>query len=116
MLIHSPSGDVSDGWIRHVHPEGLVYFQNPEKQILTPNDPRDPHVESLFDVAWQRVVDLGVLIEIASTDIYLNLSLLTGEVEYYLADHHLRVPFWVEPVDVRTLGLAPYGSQDALSE
>ncbi|KAH0831360.1 hypothetical protein J3R83DRAFT_14022 [Lanmaoa asiatica] len=91
-----------EGWRRHVHPEGNVFFYHEgltlPKRIFTESDIIKREKEILFHATQliQQAVQTGDVILDELTEIVLNVD--DRHWYYYFVDHKHRLLFWVHKV------------------
>ncbi|KAG8215527.1 hypothetical protein J3R82DRAFT_9179 [Butyriboletus roseoflavus] len=94
-----------EGWRRHVHPEGNVFFYHERLRIFTESNVIHQENEILFYATKliQQAIDHhtdGVTMD-ELTEIVLNMDDDDRRWYYYFVDHTNRLLFWVHPVDLR---------------
>lgn len=103
------------GWVEHIHPEGNIYYHNPQIRVVTNNDPRSDGAAAIFDhvlqVIWGKLPPDSKLERFEAFINLPNGSRFAPErvVEYYVVDYDHRSIFWIEDVDILT-SLAGSGS------
>jgi hypothetical protein len=126
------------GWIEFVHPEGLKYYHNPTRRILTDSNIKS---ERVLQVVHRAVTILDIrlnargLVLPDTTELTLEVDLgprcgdndsYGGEsekegrrehpiVKYYFIDHAQKTEFWLESTTTATLGCPPVTSYTHLS-
>ncbi|KAH0831361.1 hypothetical protein J3R83DRAFT_14023 [Lanmaoa asiatica] len=93
-----------EGWRRHVHPEGNVFFYHEGLRIFTESDIIDIKREKqIFFYATkliQQAIQTGDVILDELTEVVLNVD-DSQHWHYYFVDHKHRLLFWVHPVQPR---------------
>ncbi|KAG8929304.1 hypothetical protein FRC03_008937 [Tulasnella sp. 419] len=126
-LIENLARDASDGvnmrlptpvgWYPYTQPEGAKYFYNPSLRIVTPSDICNPENWDVIMKAFERVIELIKLKDRElpiTSEIYLEIQTISPQREcrYYLIDHSIRIPFWLDDISTEELGLEAVESPD----
>lgn len=108
------------GWEKHTHPEGINYYTDNGNRILTFVDPQVPENLDRLRSAFREIEALLPLDRRGeNTHIVLSFTkkqFQQGIVQYYIADYASQQVCWVHDVDVQSIGLQPYPSEECRSQ
>ncbi|KAG8914927.1 hypothetical protein FRC00_009595 [Tulasnella sp. 408] len=94
------------GWEAYVHPEGNIYYGNPQTRVVSDTDPRQNGVLAAFNAAMETVRNqLSDASKSGNIEVFLiptDMSTTSPElvIEYYVVDYDHRSIFWVEDVEI----------------
>ncbi|KAH6917967.1 hypothetical protein BKA70DRAFT_1415993 [Coprinopsis sp. MPI-PUGE-AT-0042] len=113
MTLEFKSKPHPKGWVPVLHPEGVLYWYNKDKKVVTENDLHD------LEYLGQVTDDLATFDEFVSTnkiDLPSNITLAleltrdaaTGSftTDYYYVDHDRRTVFFLDEYDVSTFKIS----------
>jgi len=93
-------------WIPATHPDGALYFYDPERRLFTDADMHDQtlkeEMEDLYSYLQKIVRDDGLVILSKNYDLVLDITSTKDnriQWSYYYACHETRCLFWIEEYD-----------------
>ncbi|KIO23726.1 hypothetical protein M407DRAFT_26794 [Tulasnella calospora MUT 4182] len=97
-----------DPWVKITHPDGDIYFYDPQNRVFTWTDPRDPDNAATLENATQQLRQQLTPAHFPNDAIsvigFTNEMRQGSIVGYYLVHNGLKVIGWIEP-SPQALGL-----------
>ncbi|KAI0261589.1 hypothetical protein BC834DRAFT_459356 [Gloeopeniophorella convolvens] len=96
----------SGSWIPATHPDGALYFYDPDRRLFTDTDMHKPElkeeIEEFYDYLVKTIRVENMHIPSANYDLVLDIAPTDDDRiawSYYYACHDARCLFWLEPYD-----------------
>ncbi|KAH6917962.1 hypothetical protein BKA70DRAFT_1554131 [Coprinopsis sp. MPI-PUGE-AT-0042] len=113
MTLEFKSKPHPPGWVPVLHPEGVLYWYNEEKNVVTENELHD---QELLDQVSEDLETIDDFISANRIQLPPNITLAleltrdteTGSIttDYYYADHNRRIIFFLDEYDAGTFKIS----------